>query len=378
MTWMARRAMRWLVLLNFLRRPFLRQWIWLIPMGLASLWPLADSQADNGPCPTLDGASIRWIVPHRLGGGYDTLSRLIAPVYAHSLNASIVVHNVSGAGGIVGARTIQSASADGKTIGILNGSGLMAAALSGEAGAPRPAADFTILGRVARSLHIWATAPNSGIETMEDVFRVAAQRPLVFGIRDVGSTSFVSIVLGSELAHIPSAIVPGYGGSRGAALAALRGEVDLVSVNFQSVISTIEAGDLKPLLQISDHPIANHPSLAGVPLLGGSGGIAGQRADARGRNRHEAQQNSTALAGIIGAGRLIIAPPGMDETLASCMEATLMKTLADAALRAAVARSNRSLDVATSKQALAELRQAAERIDSFIPIIRRAIDKLRE
>lgn len=345
-------------------------------LGLGLL-PGARTLAARGACPPLDGASIRWVVPHSLGGGYDTATRLIVPFYEKELNVGISVQNVSGAGGAVGARTIQAARPDGRTIGILNGSGLLAAALSGEAHAPNPATEFTVLARIGRSRHVWATGPDSGLKTVDDVFRMAEKGALIFAIRDVGSTSFVSISLASEILNIPAEVVPGYRGSGSAALAVLRGEVDLVSVNFQSVLSQIEAKELRVLMQVSDEPIADHPALRNVPVLGGEGGVAVRRARAQTRDIVAAQKDAAALAIIIGAGRLIVAPPDMGEALAVCMQAALLSVLHDPQVSAAAARSKQTFDIASGEQALADLRRAMDRIDVFVPIISRAIRRAR-
>ena len=260
---------------------------------------------------------------------------------------------------------------------MLNGAGLLAAFLAGEKRAPNPMKDFTILARVARSRHIWAASSRSVFQSMEDVFREAERRSLIFATRGVGSSSFVDLTLTSHLLGIPVEMVAGYSGSRSALLAALRGEVDLVAYNFESILGHIENGDIKPLLQVSDEPIARHPALKETPVLGGPDGLATKRAHDLGREVLEVRADVTVLSALIGAGRLIVAPPGMEEGLCTCLKEALHRTLTADAFQAAMAAANLSLDIAPAETVEAEFRSISQRVEKFIPIIQDSISKAR-
>lgn len=328
----------------------------------------------GAPCPSLAGEDIRFVVPNSVGGGYDSYSRLLAPFYEKSLHASIHVENIDEAGGIIGAAAIRDAAPDGRTLGILNGPGLMIASLAGQEKVPNPAADYTILARLARSRHVWTTGGESDLQTMNDVLKVAETRPLVYATRDVASISFFSLTLGAHILGLPVEAVAGYPGSTEETLAVLRGEVDIMSVNFYSAISEIDAGELRPVLQITETPIADHPVLRGVPVLGGGKGLAVRRAgDAAG----EAENDAAALATLAGAGRLIAAPRGMNDGLRQCMESALLDVLRSPEFAAAAVNARLPLDVAPGSEATRELQRAADKSDAFAGIIRSAIEKLR-
>jgi tripartite-type tricarboxylate transporter receptor subunit TctC len=339
-----------------------------------SFWALAD----QGLCPQVAGKKIRWIVPHALGGGYDTYSRLIEPFLEKTLGTEIVVENILGAGGIIGATTLKEAKPDGRTVGILNGSGLMVVVIAGEKNAPNPAKNFTILGRIARSKHVFVTGNHSPFKTIEDVLKEAKKRPIVFGTRDVGSTSFISCVTTSHILGINPEIVPGYSGSRAGTLAVIRGDVDLVSVNFESILKQIDSGDIRPLLQVSDEPISSHYSLKDTPLLGGDKGLAAQRANEFGQDVEQIKADAKALAALIGAGRLIVAPSGMDQSLSNCLEKALYMTLSSAEFNKAAAAANRFPDIARGKIAHRDLLVVQKNVHKFIPLIQQAIQKVRK
>jgi tripartite-type tricarboxylate transporter receptor subunit TctC len=273
-------------------------------------------------------------VPHPAGGGYDAESRLIEPFLERRLNAEVVIENMPGASGIVGARAIASAPPDGRTVGIVGAPGLLVATLTGAPGSPDLSA-FPVLGRVSRSWHVWATGRDSSLKSLDDALAAARKKPLVFGLSEVTGVNFVSAGVTASLLGAAVTMVPGFEGSQAAALAAVRGDVDLVSFDFEAIRGLIASGELRPLLQIGERPVDSHASLANVPVL-----------SALARD----QPTTTALIEVISAGRLVVAPPGMDATLASCLDRALNETLMSAELRAA---ATRALDVATGEEARA-------------------------
>lgn len=215
--------------LTISRRSFVRRTI----AGSGALWA-GEALAQPAGCARLQGSSMRWIVPNAPGGGYDVYSRLLVPHLEQALGAEIRVDYVTGASGVRGSRVLRDAAPDGRTVGILNAPALMMASLSDSA-VPNPAEDFTILGRVARSQHVWATGASSGIRSMEDVFRTADSRGIVFAINTVNSLGFAGIAVTCSLLGVRADYVAGYPGVRHASLAAIRGEVDLVSSSFDSI-----------------------------------------------------------------------------------------------------------------------------------------------
>jgi len=172
--------------------------------------------------------------------------------------------------------------------------------------------------------------------------------------------------------------IAGFSGSRQTSLAVMRGEADLVAFTFESILNRIEAGDLRPLLQVSDQQISPHHSLKGVPILGGEKGLAVKLAATLGRNVAEAEADTMVLCNLIGSGTFVAAPKGLELGLFQCLEKGLYDTLSDPAFKEACAAANRSLHVVRADAALANLKTVAKRSEKFLPIIREAIKKVRE
>lgn len=61
---------------------------------------------------------VTLVVPFGPGSGVDTVARIIQPELEKHLGASLVIKNVSGAGGQIGAQTLVDAVPDGYTIGM--------------------------------------------------------------------------------------------------------------------------------------------------------------------------------------------------------------------------------------------------------------------
>jgi tripartite-type tricarboxylate transporter receptor subunit TctC len=328
-------------------------------------------------CGAIAGRRLRWLVGYGAGGGYDIYSRLIQPNLEKQLGVQIVVENMPGGGGTLSAGTLSRSNPDGLTLGILNGPGLLVASMTGEENVPNPATDLTLLGRIARTRPVVSAPAGSRFQTMEHVLAESRTRPILFSTSEAGSTNFVAVVVTSSLLGFESDFVSGYSGSRESVLACLRGEADLVSTTFESVLDHIEAGDLRPLLQISSEPIAAHPSLEGVALLAGDGGLAVRRAGELGRDVEATKSDARALADLIGTGILVGAPPGLDDGLFRCLDEKLNYALTDAEFEKAAAGANRSLDVARAAEAREEVAGATLRAERFIPIVRERIARLR-
>jgi tripartite-type tricarboxylate transporter receptor subunit TctC len=326
-------------------------------LGAVAALPLGPARAELAQCAALRGATITFIVTFAAGGGFDVYARLLEPYLERHIGAEVVVSNVTGAGGLIGTKAIRDAAPDGRTIGIIGAGALMTARLAEVPDVPDPAEDFHVLGRLARQGYVWVTATRSGIASVESLW-AAGRDPAVIGITDSASGIFFATAIGAHLLGIDAEFVAGYRGTSETALAAVRGEVDLTAATFESVLELIEAGDLRPILQVSDAPLDDHPALAGVPVLGGADGLAGRRAAALGRPVDETVRLANAMGEVTGAGRFIVAPKGIPEDIANCLEAGLMAAAHDPELVAAAGQARRSLDVLDAPASLALLQAA--------------------
>jgi len=263
---------------------------------------------------------------------------------------------------------IKNARADGKTLGIINASGLLAANALLDSHAPNPLRDFSILARVVSNRMVILTGQQSGITDIDALLDLAASRPVVVGVRDVGSASFFALPITASLLDMDYAVVTGYVGSTSRVLAAIRGEVDIIIQNYDSVSSYVESAELRPLLEIS----GSRPPL---PSLGGLQGLAAQVATVRERPVEGAIEQANALAAIMSAGRLVVGPAGFPAKLENCLQASLMDVLMSTEFIDAAARANLGVEAVDAAKAKSELASSERSLSDFEQLVRSAVGK---
>jgi len=328
-------------------------------------------------CPGIAGERVRWIVPFSPGGGFDVHARLLAPFLGDATGARVAVENRVGAGGRVGARAIRDARPDGRTIGIVNATSLLVSDLSEEIEGLHPLENFQILARVGFAEPIWAVGAGSELRTLDDILALGDGEPLVFGITDVGSTGFVSVSAVADLLGIDVEYIAGYPGNREASLGLMRGEFDLGGFTFESVLDRIEAGDMIPVLQISDEPFPDHPSLVGVPVLAGPEGLVARLAIERGEDPAPAMARAEALVRMFQAGRLVVGPPGMAPEVAQCLSDRLSEVMRDSAFIASSVVARRAFAYLSPSAVLANLESTEADRAALAPVLRAHIERAR-
>src|SRR5262245_7459097 len=89
------------------RRKFLH-----LAAGAAALPPVSRiARAQSYPV-----RSITMVVPYAAGGGFDTIARIIGARMGELLGQTVIVENVTGAGGIIGVQRVIHAKPDGYTV----------------------------------------------------------------------------------------------------------------------------------------------------------------------------------------------------------------------------------------------------------------------
>jgi hypothetical protein len=127
------------------------------------------------------------------------------------------------------------------------------------------------------------------------------------------------------------------------------------------------------LLQVSTEPIAD-PLLEGVPVLGGPEGLARSAAQAAGRDPAEAERIAGALARVIGAGRLVVAPPKLSAAVSACLSNAISAALRSEGIERA---ARLSLDPAPGPTATADIAAAVADATLLLPFIEPALRKIR-
>ena len=259
------------------------------------------------------GKTITFIVPYNPGGGYDVVARSIAPKLEEITGSNIVVRNMPGGGGNLGTNTLFNEKADGLTIAILNGTQIVNSDLFGSAeeGVQYDISKFSYIGRVNEEDMVLYTKGGGRYQNIEDLYN--AGQSIKFAVGSPTDNLYAGLVIMEEALGVPFEIIPGYSGSAEMELAVLNGEVDGTYSTLPQRIAGFKSGDFTPLLLVLDES----SEIPGVPVIDEY--ITGE----------ENIKLITALKNMTAAGRVIAAPPGLDEDKRKFLESALNKTLTD-------------------------------------------------
>lgn len=214
---------------------------------LALITSAAGTQAQDAKA-FYKGKSITFLVPFGPGGGYDLYARMLAPHYSKHLNATVVVKNQPGGGGITAVGTTYAAPPDGATMVIVQGTGAALAQLMGREGVRFDLAKMGYLGTVAYSPWVILTSPKSAITNLDELI-TAGKSKLSWAASGPSDGQAHGAKLVCEVLKLDKCnIVVGYKGSNGAALSVTRGETDAMYVTDSSAQNYVANGDLRPIV----------------------------------------------------------------------------------------------------------------------------------
>ena len=203
------------------------------------------------------------IVPFGAGGGADSVMRAMQSKFAEILGEDVVVRNVSGAGGTVGAAEVASASADGQTLGFLPiGPATTQPHLRD---LPYDIDSWDFVCRVTNSPVFLLTTKDSGLDSVEAVVEAAQAEPgkLAYGTPAPGSVPHLVMMaandaLGTEMKHVP------HQGSAEVFRSLAGGVVQF----YANIPVDIERGDLQPLAVFAEERYPGYPDVPTMAELG--------------------------------------------------------------------------------------------------------------
>ncbi|MGD9942114.1 MAG: Bug family tripartite tricarboxylate transporter substrate binding protein [Burkholderiaceae bacterium] len=210
---------------------------------------------------------LKIIVPWQVGGGPDTVTRILAERMSASLGQPVVVENKPGAAGNIGATQGAKASADGYTL-LVNSAPMVLNHLLDKSLSFDPIKDFAPLGLMASSPYVLAANGNFAGSVGELVTR-AKSNPGKYSYASVGPGTQQNIVgevfksmAGVDLTHVP------YKGAPQALTDMVGGTVHMMFHGVPVVLPMIKSGQLKGIAVATK---ARLPLLPEVPTLAEAG-----------------------------------------------------------------------------------------------------------
>jgi tripartite-type tricarboxylate transporter receptor subunit TctC len=245
------------------------------------------------------------VVPFSAGGPTDTVARLIAEVMSKDLGQQVVVQNVGGAGGTLGAGQVATAPNDGYTL-LLHHIGMSTAPTLYRSLPYSPETDFAPIGLVTAVPMTLVARKDFEPNTLADLtaFIKANSENVTYAHAGIGSASQLCGMLLMDALDAPMTTVP-YQGAGPAMTDIIGGQVDMICDQSTNTTSQIKAGEVKAYAVTSPARLANFPDLPTTA----EGGLD--------------QVQVTVWHGLY-------APAGTDAAIVSRLEASLQTALADA------------------------------------------------
>jgi tripartite-type tricarboxylate transporter receptor subunit TctC len=211
------------------------------------------------------GKQVSLVVSSASGGGYDTLSRIVAKHITRFIpgNPLIVVRNMPGAGGIVAINYLYNAAPrDGATFGQLQNT-LPFEPVFGNKEAQYDSTKFNWLGSASDETGLLVVRKDAPIESWKDLLKTE----ITVGAPAINSTPGFNTRLLSETLGLKLKLVVGYRGQNDVFLAMDRGEVDAFPTFWSSLVSTrpdwIRDKTVKMIMQYGPR---REPAIKDVPF----------------------------------------------------------------------------------------------------------------
>ena len=217
---------------------------------------------------TFPSRTLTLVVPFSAGGPTDTIGRIVAQRMGTALGQTVVVENVTGAGGTIAGSRVARAAPDGYTldIGHLGTHVIAGAAYELQYDVYK---DFEPLAMVAVNPQLIITKKGVSASDLRELIAwvKANQDKVSVGIGGFGSPSHVAAVYFQNIIGAKVQIVP-YRGSAPAMNDLLAGHVDMMFDQAASSLPQVRAGTIKAYAVTASARLAAAPNIPTVDEAG--------------------------------------------------------------------------------------------------------------
>ncbi|MDO9359054.1 MAG: tripartite tricarboxylate transporter substrate binding protein [Polaromonas sp.] len=216
---------------------------------------------------------ITLVVGYPAGGSVDLVARIVAEPLSKRLGTPVVVENIGGAGGTIGAQKVVSATPDGYTLLLGSGSEVSIAKIFNSAIRYNGETDLSPIGMIGITPMVFVAGPKSGVKTMDEALSRSRREPnkLNFASSGIGtplhvSGELINMLSGSSFSHVP------YRGAAQMVQDVLGGNVEYGVFVLSSALPHIDAGKIVALgvtTPTRSRAAPNIPALSETPRLAG-------------------------------------------------------------------------------------------------------------
>lgn len=281
----------------------------LLPVSLAACGDEggagAQAEGDSAACENYPSEDVTLLVPYSAGGGFDAWARLLAPFLEEELGGegAVRVENQPGGGGMRGVNTVYSAEPDGTTLLFTEPGYITVNQILGNVEDGFDANELTYLGQTTADPQVFVVSADSDIQSIEDL---AAAGPIKHAGQDISPIETITYdAFGVEADYIL------HEGTSDVVLAVRRGDADVTVASLSSILSFMEAGEVRPILYLGTEEIT--PDLVGYEQL--------QDVETA------ADAGQPELADVLEQHRVLLTSPGTPDCIVEPLEEALAATL---------------------------------------------------
>jgi tripartite-type tricarboxylate transporter receptor subunit TctC len=226
------------------------------------------------PAQDFPSRTITIVVPFSAGGPTDTVTRLVAEPMSRTLGQQIIVENVGGAGGTLGARRVAQAEPDGYTL-LVHHIGMATSATLYRELPYDPRTAFAPVGLVTEVPMTLVARPDFPPNTLAELVSYAKENAeqILYAHAGIGAASQLCGMLLMQALDTQFTTVP-YKGTGPAMTDLMGGQVDFMCDQTTNTTNPINAGSIKAyaafteqrLDALPDVPTAAEAGLEGIEI----------------------------------------------------------------------------------------------------------------
>ena len=192
--------------------------------------------------------AITLVVGYPAGGSVDLVARVIAEPLGKRLGGQIIIENVGGAGGTIGAQKVVNAAPDGYTPLLGSGSEVSIARIYNAAVKYNGETDLTGIGLIGVTPMVFVASPKAGVKSMDEALALAKRNPGKFNFASSGvgtplhvAGELINVKAGTSIKHVP------YRGAAQMVQDVLGNNIEFGVFVLSSALQHIESGKMMPL-----------------------------------------------------------------------------------------------------------------------------------
>jgi tripartite-type tricarboxylate transporter receptor subunit TctC len=286
--------------------------------------------------------TVKFILPNATGSGVDAITRAAAPALGRALNASVVVDNQPGAGGVVGLQALARSAPDGNTLSVVSNNVVIFPSVLKSLPFDMPG-DFTPIAVVgATPMVLVANPAKVTAANHREFLALLKAKPDAYNFGSGGNGTILHLATelyldaaGASAKHIP------YKGVGPMVTDLLSGQIDFATAALPSVQQHIRSGALKPI-----------------------GVLAAQRTQAAAEIPTFAEQGLANFA--VEAWFAVIGPKGMSAANVKKAHDAVVAAFNDPAVKDTMAKQGNTIAISTPEQAQAAFRSELEKYAALV------------